>query len=436
MKLKNAFIMLKNKTMFKRLFLIILSFLFAASSMAQEHFTIRQLIDSAEINYPSARQKEYLKALEKESQHELNNSLLPLLNVSGQATLQSEVTEFELPGATGFPQQPKKNYNIGLDLRFPITDFDIVRSRKELEEARTNVSINQLDIELQRVRERVANLYGNVLLQKENQKILEIRIRELQSQKNIVAVGVSSGMVLKSNQLVFESEILTTEQRINDIVATLEGLTEQLSLLTGHKVAPTDIFVIPDIDTLKNINNRPELAGFEAQKKVLTLEQTILEKENRPRLSIFGQGFYGRPGYNFLDIDPRLYGLTGISLSWNINNVINQRSKQRSTEINKLIIDQRKTTFNLELQSQLAQTNSEIVKYNGIIKKDVEIVSKRKEILRSYASQLQNGAITSTEYLTELNAENTAELNLVLHSIQQAIAKEQYNILMGDHDQQ
>jgi hypothetical protein len=51
--------------------------------------------------------------------------------------------------------------------------------------------------------------------------------------------------------------------------------------------------------------------------------------------------------------------------------------------------------------------------------------------MEAAASQLENGAITSTEYLTELNAENTAELNLVLHKVQQAIAKAQYNILTG-----
>jgi DNA-binding protein H-NS len=86
----------------------------------------------------------------------------------------------------------------------------------------------------------------------------------------------------------------------------------------------------------------------------------------------------------------------------------------------------------MNLEISMAQKETEIEKYTTIISKDKEIVQKRQEILKEYASQLENGAITSTEYLTELNATNNAELNLLLHSVQKNITETQYNLLTGN----
>jgi translation initiation factor 2 alpha subunit (eIF-2alpha) len=106
--------------------------------------------------------------------------------------------------------------------------------------------------------------------------------------------------------------------------------------------------------------------------------------------------------------------------------------KRKFIYFNSKIIESQKETFDMNLQITLAQKETEINKYLTILSKDEEIVSKRKEILKAASSQLENGTITSTEYLTELNATNTAELNQVLHQVQQSIAKTQYNILTGN----
>ncbi|XVJ66360.1 MAG: TolC family protein [Lacibacter sp.] len=398
---------------------------------AQQAITLQDLIQKAEQNYPATSQKEYVKALGNQNERIFDMSLYPQVNVTGQATYQSEVSKFNIPGS-GFPILPKDNYNIGIDLRFPLTEFAVVKTKKQLEQARTNLGINQLDVELQRIRERVTNVFGNILLQQENKRILLIRIADLEAQRKKVAVGVTNGAILKSNQLVFESEILTAEQRISDIDAAVLSLTQELSILTGSVINPDNIFQLPATDTLQKAINRPEFLAFQSQKDILSLQKEVLKKENKPKLFVFSQGFYGRPGYNFLNTDLRLYGLAGVGISWNINNTVIQKSREKTIEINKQIVDRQKETFNLNLQTALTQKETEINKYETIISKDREIVIKRKEIMKSVASQLENGAITSTEYLTELNAQNSAELNLVLHKVQQAIAKTQYNILTGN----
>lgn len=403
----------------------------AAPAISQtKTLTLEEVIKSAESHYPAARQKQLIEEAGHENQKLLDASLYPQVSATGQAAYQSEVTSFEMPGTAKSIGQKPDNYNIGVEMRFPLTRFSTVHTRKELEEAQTEVSLAQVDAEMHKLRERITSLFGNALLQKENQRILLIRVQELEQQRKKIAIGVTSGSVLKSNQLVFDSEILSTNQRIDDTRATLQGLINQLSLLTGLSIDTSVRLQLPAVELNKQID-RPELKALQAQKNVLDLQSDLVRKENRPNVYLFGQGFYGRPGYNFLNTDLRPYGIGGIGLSWNLNNLFNQSRQQKLLHINKDIVSQQEETFRLNLQTSLAQQQAEIDKYENIISKDAQIVQARQEIIRAAASQLENGVITSTEYLTELNAQNTAQLNLVLHQVQQSMARAQYNILSG-----
>ncbi|TWI79329.1 outer membrane protein TolC [Lacibacter cauensis] len=413
--------------MLKRLFTGIVAFSGIAIANAQQ-LRLEQMVDKAIEHYPATKQKEYVRALGKESEKMIHSNEFPQASVTGQATYQSEVTKFNFPGIVG----PKPdNYNIGVDLRYPLTEFDVLRTRKEIEKEKTENGLHQLDIELQKVRERVTVIYGNILLQKENKKILQVRKSELETQRKKVASAVANGAVLKSNLLILESEILSTEQKLTDIDATVDGLTQELSLLTGTAVTAANEFLMPATETIQTAVNRPELKLFQSQLNLLGMQDKLLKKENRAKLFLFGQGFYGRPGYNFLNQSFRPYGIAGVGINWSINNAATQKIKQHSIAINKQIVAQQQATFELNLQTAMNQKQTEINKYQSIILKDREIVNKRKEILQVASSQLENGAITSTEYVTELNAENTAELNLLFHQVQQAIAKVQYNALAG-----
>ncbi|MFM7401649.1 MAG: TolC family protein, partial [Bacteroidota bacterium] len=206
----------------------VLTFLFSATCIAQQKtLTLEEAIKQAESNYPTLGQRELVAARGEEKIKILDHAAYPQTSIVGQGTYQSEVTSFNAPGfPAGLGQKPD-NYNIGLDLRLPLTQFGILRSRKQLEAAQTGLTVSQIELETQRIRETVSNLFGNIILQKENRKILEIRLAELNSQLGKVRTAVESGSLLKSSQLILESEILSTQQRLGDISGTLGGMTQQ-----------------------------------------------------------------------------------------------------------------------------------------------------------------------------------------------------------------
>jgi outer membrane protein TolC len=390
--------------------------------------TLEAVLQKALNHYPTYKQKELQSSLGVNSQSLLDYNRYPQAKITGQATYQSEVTKFDFPGIAS----PKpNNFNTGLDLQYPINDFDLLKTRKEVDQLKTSLGLTQIEVENQRLKERITALFGNILLQKENAKILELRKEELLTQGKKIATAVRNGQSLKSNQLVLEAEILATEEKLEDIAATLRGLTGELSLLTGEDISSAQEFQLPNVSNLEVKVERPEQVGFSTQHRLLLLQDQQLKQESKPHVGLFAQGFYGRPGYNFLKQNPRFFGITGIGLQWSINNYATQKTKLKSTALQQQLVEQQETSFQINLQAALLQKKEEINKYKIILNKDSSIVLKRKEILHITASQLENGAITSTEYLTELNATNMAELNHKLHEVQEAMAKVQYNLLTG-----
>ena len=61
---------------------------------------------------------------------------------------------------------------------------------------------------------------------------------------------------------------------------------------------------------------------------------------------------------------------------------------------------------------------ADVKKLEEQIEHDIEILKLRENIVKVYNSQLENGVISSFDYVTELNALTQAKLNYQLHNIQ------------------
>jgi hypothetical protein len=80
------------------------------------------------------------------------------------------------------------------------------------------------------------------------------------------------------------------------------------------------------------------------------------------------------------------------------------------------------------LENKIAEIN----KAEELIIRDKELIELREKISKSVSSQLDNGVITSSQYLTEINAEASARLDLESHKIQLVKAKLDYQAALGN----
>ena len=70
-------------------------------------------------------------------------------------------------------------------------------------------------------------------------------------------------------------------------------------------------------------------------------------------------------------------------------------------------------------------------KYDELLSQDEQILKLRKVIAAASLSKLTNGIITSTDYLTDMNAEILARLQYENHRILKLQASYNYRLLLG-----
>ena len=111
------------------------------------------------------------------------------------------------------------------------------------------------------------------------------------------------------------------------------------------------------------------------------------------------------------------------------------QAKKRAKEIlelNRKTIDTQKESFLLNTSINLKQYYNEIEKLNSLIEVDKKIIEIRTSVKESAKSQLENGVITSNDYIRELNAEDLAKQNLAVHKIQLLLAQQNYRLTSGN----
>ena len=124
--------------------------------------------------------------------------------------------------------------------------------------------------------------------------------------------------------------------------------------------------------------------------------------------------------------------MVGLRMNWNFWDWNKQGNEKAILELNKSIISTQRETFDKNLKIEIDQRLAEVYKIEELIKKDKEIVVLRAKITRTYASQMNNGVITATEYLAELRAETEAKLDLEKHKLERIDARLEYLATIGE----
>ncbi|HEX2616998.1 MAG TPA: TolC family protein [Flavobacteriales bacterium] len=396
--------------------------------------TLEQARAAALAHYPVSMDKAlYLEAGELAAKN-VGSAWLPQVKGTARATYQSEVTEFDL---SAFGLAPitisKDQYQAGLEVQQTLYEFGSTHARREMELTKAQAQAAQADVDLLKVRENIDHLYGNILLQQENLRILRSRANEIAARQSKVESAVRNGVSLKSNAEVLRSESLTTQQRIVEASTTLAQLTSTLGILMGQPVDTTMVFTLPASPAVTNggADQRPERKLFTLQTTNTELLGALTKKKNLPQLYAFADGYYGRPGFNFLNNDLRTYAIVGVGLSWNIAGYYTQGRELRGHDIQKQLIDDKRQAFDLQQRSDLSRQELDIAKLDRLAALDEQIVESKTEIRTTAASQLENGVITAQDYVTYQNAQDQAKLDLELHRIQAVMARIDHERTLG-----
>ncbi|MFO7615474.1 MAG: TolC family protein [Bacteroidales bacterium] len=417
--------------MLKRAMSFLVSVFIIISSPAQEKkLTLQECLQKAALNHPLSDQAGYLAATGDLKSRNLNRNYLPEFTINGNIHYQSDVTEVPIRVPQfEFEALSKDWYKISLDASQVIWDGGITRRSKEVEELDNMIGLQNVGIEMYRIRERVITAYFNILALQEQKSLLELHLGTLQSQLDEVESGIRHGAVLASNADILKAEMLKMGQRLTENELNIVLAYKILSLLTGEEIAvDTDLQMpVQDIYMTAGGQDRLEYGLFSLQEQKAESMKKVVSSRLMPRFVAYGQAGYGRPGFDMLKNEFDDFYMIGARMSWNFWDWNKGRNEKTILDLNRNIIQSNRDHFSQNISIELERKQAEVLRYHKLIEKDEEIAELRAGISKTYASRLANGVITATEYITELNAETEALLNLKIHQVQ--LVKATYDYL-------
>ena len=400
---------------------------------AQDTLTLDYCYQMAEQNYPLAGQLDLLVGSNTLKVKNLNKNYLPQININGQASYQSDVTKVEIELPAGFPplQMPvlsKDWYKATLDVNQAIWDGNVTSYQKKLEGYNLQVDQTSVRAELYQLKERVNRFYFSIILLDQNEALLLSTKEQLAEKLKEVRAGIQYGAILQSTADALEAEIIRIEQRVVEAQIDRNALFNMLSELMEVEISEDAYLILPDpvISNYTFQNLRFENQIFSLQRSRLEVMRNMVTTKWNPKFFAFGQAGIGRPALNMLSNDLEPFYVVGVKLSWTPLNWNANKNEKQILDIQSSLLLAQQQSFDKNLKIQSTKEMSEIVKALDVMKKDQEIIALRERISQSSSSQLDNGVITSSDFVTRLTEERHARLNYEIHRVQLAKAKLSY----------
>ena len=426
--------------MMKRLIpvIVFLTFRIIAFSQLPDSVTLDYCYKQAAANFPLARQEQLLAGSSELKAENIKKNWLPQMNLNGSASLQSDVTAFAIPRVAGLPpmESPaisKDWYKLTLDVNQSLYEGNITSYQKKLEGMNLKADQKSLQIELYKLKDRINQVFLSIFLIQENENLsrsnkerLEVKLKEVRS-------AVANGVQLASNADAIEAELLHIDQQLTEARIDRSAAFKMLSQLTSTKIPESEPLVFPQISLGSYIyeNKRYEAELFDIQESRVGVMKEMVTTKWNPKVFAYGQLGYGRPGLNMLSNSFDPWWIVGAKLTWNFFNWNQNKNEKKIYDIQGEILKSQKDAFDKNLQISSESNLAQIMKLSEMLQKDQEIINLRIRISKAASSQLDNGVITSGEYISRINEETQARLGFQLHKVQLELAKLTYLYNLG-----
>ena len=406
---------------------IVFFLLFAGLFSAQETLTLEQCYQLARENYPLIKKQELIKKTEHYTTENALKGWLPQVNITAQANYQNDVTQFpvKLPNVNVEPLS-KDQYKVFADVSQTIYDGGNIRNQKNLAKIQSEVQTIQTEVELDKLKERINQLYFGIL--QTNKQWTQLQFTKLDIKEGIkkAEAQLKNGVIFRSNLDVLKAELVKIEQKEIELQAIKQNFVQMLSYYIKKNIDENTQLETPEKILLTKNNNRSELKLFDAQKQLLEMQRKIINTKNTPKLGAFFQGGYGKPGFNMLKNEFDLFYIGGIRLNIPISGFYTQKNDLALLENQSQEIEIQRENFLFNQNFIEIQQRNDLEKIQNLIDKDNELIELRKNIKTASLAQLENGVINTNDYLREVTAEEQAILTKITHEIQYLLT--QYNL--------
>jgi len=425
----------------KVLILLILIVPWASIIQAQKILTLKECYEKAMTANALAGEKDAYSKISGLKDDNLSKGWLPTLDANGSILYNSSVIDFSstlgslpIPGiASAIKPLPHDQYKVTVEINQTIYDGGAIKGARDLEKTELSVNEKQTETDLYKLRGQINSFYFNLLLIARQKELLNNFLGIITRRISSMQSALNNGVIIKSDIDVLSAEKIKLEQQLSENDIRKVALLKVLSDITGSEIDASTEFILPSLSAeLTNELSRPELQLFDLRKEQLNASIKLIDAKRMPKAFGFATLGYGNPpGSNFFKDQFAPYYLLGAGIKWNIFDWNKSKNERQVITIQEGMIDSRKTDMTDNLKRLLESKNAEINSLKGLIETDSGLIALRKRITASAESQYQNGTITATEYLNELNSEHQAMINFEIHKINLSVARIEYLNISG-----
>ncbi len=420
----------------KKIVSVIILMILFTSAFAQE-LNLKECFRLAEENHPKAGEKVLLNKSLQARLKQLDKNFLPQLNLSAQASYQSEVTKVDVsvPGMSlNIPSPDNDQYKATVNLSQTIYDGGITKTNRQIEKAGNQIDKQEVEVTLFQVKENITTTYFSILLLQQQKAQLRTTRQKLEAKYKKLQSAVRHGAALPADTSVMKVELVKLDNQMQQLERRRKTAFEVLSELTGKEFSPKRVLALPQygLPDRTGFTDRPEMEMLSLQQRCIDDYKELSKRKYYPKVMAFGTAGYGRPGLNMLSEDFDSYWIVGAKVSWDLWNWNKAGDERKILSLKQDILEKEKASLAKIFSVKLVQKKSEISDYRSQMKDDQKVLTLYKDIVASYSSKLDNGAITSAEYIEQVNNQKKAQLEYELHQIQLEKAKVEYNLTLGN----
>jgi len=407
----------------------------------QRIITLKECYERAYAAAPISAEKGIYDNIWQIKDKNLSKGWLPSLDANGSLVYNSSVVDMtDVIGALPVPgiadlikPLPHEQYKITVDINQMIYDGGSIKSARALEKADLQINEKQNETDLYKLRGQINSYYFNLMLLDRQKELIQNYLQLINKKISSLNSAAENGVILKSDIDVLSSEKIKLEQQLTENGIRKIALLKILSDLTGSEIDASVQFVTPQTgEELSNELTRPELQIFDLRREQLDASLNLIKSKRMPKAFGFATLGYGNPpGSNFFKDEFAPYYILGAGVKWNIFDWNKSKNERQIVSLQQNFIDSRKEDLTDNLKRLLDAKEAEIKSIESLLLTDNELISLRKRISSAAESQYENGTITATEYLNELNSENQARINYEIHKINLAMARVEYLNISG-----
>jgi outer membrane protein TolC len=365
---------------------------------------------------------------------------LPALSTLGQTQYQSDAPVSPFPGPNGQPAFGSPLFTYDLSLRIDQRIYDpSSQARRDLARADLAESQARVRTSLFTLRQEVNEAFFAAALLQEQIGVLDATIANFEARLREANTRVREGAAVPADAAAIEAALLQQRQQADALRANRRAALRRLETLAGHAIDPDAAAHLPDLHTsvaqareaLTRERARPEYQQFDRAREKTSRQQALMQASDRPQLSAFGRGGYGRPGLDFISDQAEWYGLGGVQFQWKAWTWNSSAREREAIGLQQKVVDAEEAAFTSGLHRAIETDLASIDHLETAIPVDDRIVALREGIDRTAKARLDEGAITASEYVDRYTEWLTAQFDRARHRVELAQARARVLTTLG-----